>query len=207
METPVFDPTRPITINLRTPGGVKTVRVRFPSDDEWISRQRRRKVLVKQLGRGISETTVANGEDVDAALLALIQEKHRDGDAPEIDPFEAMKVIEQLSLAEVDDVVPDGDSFKVTLRVLGATTVHLLKMPSAKDVFEYRRGFARLLDMPFGRQEVTINISSAAALYKKLLASTEGYVGEAPIIHQAVALKAAIDAIDTAFGEDRDANF
>ena len=136
METPVFDATRPITINLRTPGGVKTVRVRFPSDDEWIARQRRRKVLVKQLGRGISETTVANGEDVDAALLAAIQEKPKVGDAPEIDPFEAMKVIEQLSLAEVDDVIPDGDSFKVTLRVLGATTVHLLKMPSAKDVFE-----------------------------------------------------------------------
>ena len=59
------------------PGGVKTVRVRFPSDDEWITRQRRRKVLVKQLGRGISETTVANGEDV------------------EIDPCEAMKRVEQ----------------------------------------------------------------------------------------------------------------
>ena len=48
METPVFDASRPITINLRTPGGLKTVRVRFPSDDEWISRQRRRKVLVKE---------------------------------------------------------------------------------------------------------------------------------------------------------------
>ena len=77
MENPVFDASRPIAINLRTPGGVKTVRVRFPSDDEWITRQRRRKVLVKQLGRGISETTVANGEDV------------------EIDPCEAMKRVEQ----------------------------------------------------------------------------------------------------------------
>lgn len=157
--------------------------------------------------RGSSETTVANGEDVDAALVALIQDKPRDGDTSEIDPFEAMKVIEQLSLADVDDVVPDGDSLKVTLRVLGATTVHLLKMPSAKDVFEYRRGFARLLDMPFGRQEVTIDIASAAALYKKLVTTTEGYVGEAPIIHQAVALKAAIDAMDTAFAEERDVNF
>ena len=58
------------------------------------------------MGRGVSETMVANGEDVDAALLAAIQEKPKDGDAPEIDPFEAMKVIEQLSLGEVD-------SFKV----------------------------------------------------------------------------------------------
>jgi hypothetical protein len=203
METPVFDSTRPIAINLRTPGGVKTVRVRFPSDDEWIGRQRRRKVLVKQLGRGISETTVANGEDVDAALVAKI----RTGDTPEIDAFEAMKVIEQVSLAEVDDVAPDGDSFKVTLRVLGGTTVHLLKMPSAKDVFEYRRSFARLLDLPFGRQEVTINIGAASALYIRLAQATEGYAGDVPIIHQAVAVKAAIDAMDTAFAEDRDASF
>ena len=65
---------------------------------------------------------------------------------------------------------------------------------------------ARLLRL-FGRQEVTINIASAAAHYKKLVTSTEGYVGEAPIIHQAVALKAAIDAMDTALAEDRDASF
>ena len=52
-----------------------------------------------------------------------------------------------------------------------------------------------------------INIASAPALYKKLVTSTEGYVGEAPIVHQAAALKAAIDAMDTAFAEDRDANF
>ena len=63
------------------------------------------------------------------------------------------------------------------------------------------------LDMPFGRQEVTINIGSAGALYKKPATTTEGYVGDVPIIHQAVAVKAAIDALDTAFAEDRDVSF
>jgi len=68
-----------LQINLR----VKTVRVRFPPD-EWIARQRRRKVLVKQLRHGISETTVGNSEDVDAACVALVQEKPRRyvGEAP-----------------------------------------------------------------------------------------------------------------------------
>ncbi len=89
METPVFDASRPISINLRTPTSVKTLKVRFPSDDEWIERQRRRKVTIKQLGRRVSETIVANGEDVDAALLAKI----REGDEPEVDPFEAVKAI------------------------------------------------------------------------------------------------------------------
>jgi len=53
----------------------------------------------------------------------------------------------------------------------------------------------------------TINIGSAAALYKKLVTTTEGYAGEVPIIHEAVSVKEAIDAMDTAFAEDRDANF
>jgi hypothetical protein len=199
----VFDASRPIAVNLRAPGGVKTVRVRFPSDDEWIERQRRRKVVIKQLGRGISETIVGNGEDVDAALVAKI----RSDPAPDIDAFEAVKVVEQLSTAEVDDVVSEGDSFRVTTRVLGGSTTHILNMPSAKDVFDYRRGFARVLDLPFGKQELTINISPAGVLYKKLVSSTTGYAGDVPIIHQAVAVKAAIDAMDNAFAEDRDANF
>ncbi len=119
METSVFDAARPIGVQLRGPGGVKTVRVRFPSDDEWAERQRRRKVIVKQIGRGISETTIPSGEDVDAALLAKIRTEEN----PEVDAFEAQKLIEQLAQCEVDDVVPEADTFRVTLRVLGGETV------------------------------------------------------------------------------------
>src|SRR5689334_2356673 len=100
MEESVFDASRPIAINLRAPDGVKTIRVRYPTDAEWTERQRRRKAIIKQLGRGMSETTVANGEEIDAALVAKI----RTEETPEIDAFEAMKVIEQLAMAEVDDV-------------------------------------------------------------------------------------------------------
>lgn len=205
METtiPVFDAARPVAINLRGPDGLKTVRVRFPTDDEWVERQRRRKVIVKSLGRGISETVIPNGEDVDAALLAKI----RTEEEPQVDAFEAQKVIEQLSTCDVDDVVLAGDAFRVTLRVLSGTVTHLLKMPSAKDVNAYRRGFARVLDLPFNRQELTINIRAAADLWKKLVEATEGYAGDVPIIHQAVAVKAAIDALDASFEEDREANF
>ncbi|MBI4904396.1 MAG: hypothetical protein HY820_12215 [Acidobacteria bacterium] len=203
--TPVFDATVPVALQLRTPSGVKTVRVRFPSDDQWAERQRRRKVIIKNLGRGISETIVPNAEDVDAALLSKIRiEEETPAD---VDPFEAVKCIEQLAQAEVDDVVHVGDAFRVTTRVLGGTTVHLLRMPSAKDVFEYRRAFARVLDLPFNKQELTINLHASGDLYKKLRQATEGYASEAPIIHQAVAVKAAIDALDAHFQEDRDPNF
>jgi hypothetical protein len=200
----VFDTARPVALNLRTPAGVKTVRVRFPTDEEWIARQRRRKVIVKQLGRGISETTIPNSEDADAALLAKI--RVAEPDAPEVDPFEASRVIEQLGQAEVDDVIQVGDGFEVTLRVLGGTVTHSLRMPSAKDVFEYRRGFARVLDLPYNRQELIINLAPAGALYKRLVQGAEGYAGDVPIIHQAVAVKAAIDALDASFQETVDPN-
>ena len=201
---PVFDAARPIALQLRTSAGVKTIRVRFPSDEEWTERQRRRKVIIKQLGRGVSETIIANGEDADGALLAKI--RAHEEDAPEVDAFEASRIIEQLSQAEVDDVVQAGDAFRVTLRVLGGTVTHLLKMASAKDITEYRRGFARVLDLPYNRQELTINLAAAGALYKKLITTTEGYAGDAPIMHQAVAVKAAIDALDAGFQEPGDPN-
>lgn len=203
-KTAVFDASRPVTVNLRTPDGVKTIRVRFPTGEEWIDRQRKRKVTVKQLGRGVSETTIPDSQDVDGALLAKIRVGEDDG--PVVDPFEASRVIEQLSQAEVDDVASIGDGFRVTLRVLGGTVTHQLRMPSAKDMFEYRRGFARVLDLPYNRQELVINLAPAATLFKKLIQSSEGYAGDVPIIHQAVAVKGAIDALDAVFQETGDPN-
>ena len=139
---PVFDAARPIALQLRTSAGVKTIRVRFPSDEEWTERQRRRKVIIKQLGRGVSETIIANGEDADAALLAKIRVPEEG--APDVDAFEASRIMEQLSQAEVDDVAQAGDAFRVTLRVLGGAVAHVLRMPSAKDVIEDLRAALKL---------------------------------------------------------------
>jgi hypothetical protein len=54
---------------------------------------------------------------------------------------------------------------------------------------------------------LTINVRAAGDLYKKLVESSEGYAGEVPIIHQAIAVKAAIDALDASFQEDSEVNF
>lgn len=140
-------------------------------------------MIIKLLGRGVSETTVANAEDGDAALLAKI----RVGDGPEVDPYEASQIIERLSQADVDDVSSEGGGFRVVLRVPGGTTGHVLRMPNAKDVIEYRRGFARILDLPYNRQELTVNLAAAGSLYQKVSRGTEGYAGAVAIIHQGVA--------------------
>ena len=142
-------------------------------------------------------------EEADAELLT----KLRVGDGPEVDGFEATRILEQLSQADVDDVVTEAGMFRVLLRVPGGLTSHVLRMPSAKDVIEYRRAFARILDLPFNKQELTVNLGAAGALYGKLCQQSEGYTGAVPIIHQAVAVKAAIDALEAGFQEDRPVNF
>jgi len=198
----VFDAGRQVEVQLRSAEGTKTVKVRFPTDEEWTERQRRRKIIIKQLGRGISETVIPHSEDVDAALFAKI----RAGEGPEVDPFEASRILEQLSQADVDDVVSEAGAFRVVLRVPGGLTAHVVRMPSAKDVIDYRRGFARVLDLPFNKQELTVNLGAAGSLYQKLAQGTEGYAGAVPIIHQAVAVKAAIDALDAGLQEDNSPN-
>ena len=200
---PVFDVSRQVEIKLQAAEGTKTITVRFPTDEEWVERQRRRKIIIKQLGRGISETVIPSSEDADAELLA----KLRVGDGPDVDAFEASRILEQLGQADVDDVVPEAGAFRVLVRVPGGITAHVLRMPSAKDVIEYRRAFARILDLPFNKQELTVNLGAAGTLYQKLCQETEGYAGSVPVVHQAVAVKAAIDALEAGFEVNRPANF
>lgn len=198
----MFDVTQPIQIRVRTSDGIKSLRVRFPADEEWIERQRRRKVLIRHVGRGVTETIVSVGEDADAELLAKI----REDDGQEVDPYEASRVIEQLAQADVDDAAVEGDSVRVVLRVLGGMATHVLRMPTARDMIEYRRRFARVLDLPYGKQELRVNLEVAGELYRKLAVSTEGYVGAVPIVHQAVALKAAIDELEALLAVGGDPN-
>ncbi|MDZ4796588.1 MAG: hypothetical protein SGI92_00390 [Bryobacteraceae bacterium] len=201
----IFDSARLIELQLRSAEGVKAVKVRFPSDEEWTGRQRSRKVIIKQLGRGVSETTIPHGERADEELLRKIRAS--EGGA-EFDAFEAARLLEELAFVEVDDVTPAAEGYRVALRVPGGTVAVVLRVPSAKDVFEYRRFFARVLDLPFEKQEMTVNLNAAGNLFTKLVQNTEGYEGsKVPVIHQAVAIRAAIDALDAGFAEDSAANF
>src|SRR3990172_9868798 len=170
---PVFDANRQAEIQLRSAEGNKTVTVRFPTDEEGAERQRGPKIIIKQLGRGIPETVIPGSEEADAELLA----KLRVGDGPEVDGFEATRILEQLSQADVDDALQEAGAFRVLVRVPGGLTAHVLRMPSAKDVIEYRRAFARILDLPFNKQELTVNLGAAGSLYQKLCQQSEGYAG------------------------------
>jgi hypothetical protein len=201
----VFDGEREINVKLQSPDGTtRPVAIRFPSDEEWMDRQRRRKVIIKSLGRGMSETVPPETADDDAQLLKrlLVEE------GPEVDGYEATRILDQLADCDVDDVQAEGGAYRVTTRVLGGMTAHLLRMPTAKEILHYRRGFVRVIDLPYNRQSVTINMTAAGDLYRDLRQKAEGYAGDAvPIVHQAIVVKAVIDAVEAACGVAGTENF
>ena len=204
-KAPAFDAKREIDIKLQSPdGATKPVAIRFPTDEEWMERQRRRKVVIKQLGRGMSETVPPESADDDAQLVQRLLVEQ----GPDIDGYEATRILDQLSDCDVDDVQAEGGAYRVTTRVPGGMTAHLLRVPTAKQILHYRRGFVRVIDLPYNRQSMTINMTAAGDLYKDLLQTAEGYAGDAvPIVHQVVAVKAVIDAVEAACGVAGNENF
>jgi len=203
-EPAIFDIARPISIKLQTPQGTKAITIRFPTDEEWIQRARTRKIIIKQLGRGTSETIVPDSSDADADLLRAI----RLGEDPEIDGYEATQILDQISQADVDDVLPGAGFYTIDLRVVGGGIVtHQLGTPSAKDMLQFRRSFARILDLPFNKQSLTINLGAARDLYDRLAIEPLGYAGAVPIIHKVAAVKAAMDAVEAGVGAGEPENF
>jgi len=187
----MFDPEQPITIKLRTDSGTRAIDVRFPTDAEWTEWRRKRKALIRHLGRGMTEALPA-GPEADADLLAKI----RTDDGSPLDPYEATRVIEQLALCDVDDVQPEADGYRVSMRVPGGATSVLLRIPSARDVIEFRRSYTRLIGLPRNRQELTINLDAVASLFRKVFVSAEGYAGDVPVIHQEAAVNEVLSELD-----------
>lgn len=199
----LFDQTRPIQIKLQTPEGVKTIDLRFPTDDELGDRQRRRKIIIKSIGRGMTETTVLDSEEIDAELVKKI----RSSEDPEIDPYEATQVINQLIEAEVDEVEREGGGYRVFLRVPGARTEHVVKMPSAKEIIKYRRKANRVIDLRHNKQQLVIDPTPAIKLYDSLKVDVQGYEGEIPSIHKAAVINAAIEEMESGTGVAGAENF
>lgn len=199
-----FDSNRQIDLKLQSANGAKALTIRFPSDAEWIERQQKRKIIVKQLGRGISDTITPDSADIDLELLKQIRIGEEELD---IDEYEASRIIDQLSQADVDDVLPGAASYTVILKVPGATVSHSMLMPSAKDIFQYRRSFIRSLNLPYNKQQLTINLEAAASLYEKAGAKAFGYSAEVPIIHKAAVVQAVVEHIESGFGVAGSENF
>ena len=188
-----FDPSAEIPVAFVSAGETKKVLVKFPTDEQWLERSRRRKLVTKNLGNGKSSSDVPDSEEIDAELFAQIRISKNGDAAIQVDPFEAALVIDRLEQADLENIEREGNNFRVTLRIPGGTSVHILRMPSIREAAQYSKNIATYVSARFGRTEMTVNQQVAADLYDKLKQSVEGYSGDAvPVIHKTVVTGAVV---------------
>lgn len=199
----MFDTKAIIEFEIPTPEGPKLAKLRFPTDEEWADRSRRKRVMQRNLGRGQTQIEPIDYSSVDAELFAAIRQE---GSA-DLDAYEAQMMLERISYAEVIDLEHQGGQYRVTLATAAGDATHVVRVPSAKEIMEYRRTFARVVDKPYGRQEIVINLPAAGACYNALAVSTEGYKSTVPLPHKSAVVRAAIDAVESASGDNGPVNF
>ncbi len=80
-----------------------------------------------------------------------------------------------------------GAGYRIEFQIPGATVVHVLKIPTQRQMMDYGDSSVRVIH---GRrlQEIHVSLEPAAELYDRILESTEGYAGAVPIIHKAAAV-------------------
>jgi hypothetical protein len=198
----VFDSQATIEIQARTAGGLQKLEVRWPNDEEWGARAKGRKIVIKRLGRGMSETSIEPGE----SDLKLYEKIMLNG-SPQLTKGEATRVVDVLAVCDVTDVIIEGDEAAVELNVLGGTVKHTVKIPTAEQVISFRRSAFRLLDLPFNKQQMVLNPDAGAKLWDACAGKSGDYSGPVPVLHKDQAIRGVIEYLDREVGMKDDPNF
>lgn len=177
----MFDVNRKFTINLPTGDKVKTCRLRFPTDAEWIERSRSLQTIRRNIGRGKAVMEIPNSDAVDARLFAAVRVDEGGVEFDEAEAAYALRLLDATTVME-SEVVPEG--FRIVLAGYGMEFVHVLGRPMQKDVLEYSRNVVKVIDAR-RQQEIKISLVPSRDLYDKLCKSVEGYAEDAvPITHK-----------------------
>lgn len=189
----MFTTPEQIEVQILGGGAPRKATVRMPSDHQWIERQRKRPIEVRQLGRGRSETKVRECREEDLRIYNEI----RLGESPDLDQYEASALLANLARAESVAVERREDGYLLKIETVAGVFEAVLKGPSAKDWQIYTETRSRVIS---GRNttDIYVNLSAGANLFDAC--ALQPY--SVPIIWKAAAASALIDEIEASFAGD-----
>jgi hypothetical protein len=150
------------------------------------------------LGRGKSQSEDVDLPKINAELFAKIR---TDKDGPEFDDAEAGMVIGRIERCAVANVEREGINYRIEMKVPGARVVHVLRMPTAKEMQDHERSSTSVVA---ARRSVETRafLEPSGALYDKLHISHDGYAGAVPIVHKSAAVSEVIAQLAIEADED-----
>jgi hypothetical protein len=199
----MFDSNAEIVLRLMTADGIKKIPVRFPTDEEYITWRRKKRILQKDLGRRNFEIQRSKPEPCDLALLNAIR-KDKDGYAP--DEADALALINQLCDCDVPTrPEQEGNAFVVEMKVMRKiATTHTLRIPSMREMMGHHG--SSVVHGAYGFQEIRLNPQSAGDLYDTLTIKKDGYSGSVPVVHKAEIINVLMQEVQSAMEDGPDAD-
>ena|SRR5215471_8382411 len=180
----------------RTPEGERIeVTVGFPIDAQWAERRLKSKLLIHQLGRGVTRSETKLNPKTDLKIYEAIR---RNG-ARDIDGDEAGALLEKLGKCEAGEVTWEGNGARVPVAVAhGITVTHTFtRVPTAKQARKLREESQTVRQLPNNIIESQVSLEGSVKLWKACGGASDSYVnGIIPDIHKEAAIRAVIDKHD-----------
>lgn len=180
----MLDTNTEIRLRLEDGEGVKHAVLRWPTDEEWIRREKNLRTVIHTV---VSGGTFRETRGNERAAFDLFQAIRTDTDGPVFDEYEAADVIGRLLEIEVLEVTRRGAEVDVRLAVAGGNVVtHTLGFPTAR----WRHAYGKLTTLISfdGWREWHRDLAGIAAMWRELVVRVEGCVGEVPLPHKAAAM-------------------
>ena len=185
-------------VAVKVPNPPKTAVLRLPTSQELLDRLDQQKSIRRTIGRRKSQTEFVPNLKADLDLFTKIR---LDKDGAEFDEFEAGNAISKLTFCEVTDCQRAGDEYRVNLRTPFGETVHLVKIPTQRNITVYRRTVVSATDLPHGQEELRYRMEPAVELYDSVVSKVEGYAAsfkpsDVPPHHKSAVVVELVQSID-----------
>lgn len=160
-------------------GGIIRAVLRFPTDDQWIERQRSIRVVERRHQKRKAEGALqASAVLFDA--IAVDPEAVKDWDGEE-----KSAAIDFLEKCQVTGVERDGDAFVFTIAVAGGEVTHTLAIPRMKAMRKYGNNYSDTDDSNPNAIVTRRALEPARELWLSVKQAVSGYAegSEVPICH------------------------
>lgn len=206
----MFDASKPLKVSIFS-GGIKTFTVAYPSDADWREFFHGQTVVTARSSDGPGVESRAVGVE-EAALKVIRRVVRKEEGGPELDAYDAAEIIRKLDHVAVQSSTVEGSAVRIVIGALRGKDgprigglAHTLRLPSQRQIVEYRRGALRVVERQKGT-ETRQPIEPGEKLYDELVMANEGYVGAVPANHKASVAEEVIAAVNRLIDESEDAS-
>lgn len=145
--------------------------LRLPTSDEMVARMDAQKSIRRGISRRASRTEAILNPKADLDLFNRL----RIDKGEDFDDYEAGNALSKLTAVEVADFELLGNQATVTLRTPFCTTRHVVRVPTAKQMANYKDNISHAVELPHGQEELRCRTQAGIDLYDAVISSIEGY--------------------------------